>query len=295
MAWEAGLISVVVPYRNARGNLGECVDSLLSQDYPPDRYEVILVDDASADGGESVLGGYDGRVVKVMGSGKGSYDARNRGIAAAKGGILAFTDSDCVVDRGWLRSISEAFDSEGVVSAGGEIRAHNPTTSMEVFYEGVMSQKGALSQSFPYAITANFAVRRRTLEEVGLFDGGLRSGGDVDLSWRLQAAGYGITYLPDALVYHKNMKTGWRLFRRILFQSSYAPYVVGKNLKFLERRGRLPRVGVGHYRRIASNVGFILLGAPAADRHKVALETILLIARKIGLFWGSLRSGFMYI
>src|SRR5438128_822612 len=106
-------ISVIVPFHNAAKYLQRCIEALLSQSYPPEDYEVIMVDNNSTDGSLRIAQHFPH--VKVLGEEKpGAYAARNRGLAAATGALIAFTDADCVPEENWLGNIAVALQAPHV-------------------------------------------------------------------------------------------------------------------------------------------------------------------------------------
>ena len=284
-------VSVIVPFYNARKNIVECVESLLSQNYSEKSYEIILVDNASRDEGPSLLEKFKSRITLIKEERRGHSFARNRGISSAKGDIIAFVDSDCVASKDWLKHLVSSFGRANAAVVAGEVKAYKPKSDVEIFYEGLMSQKKNLSYEHPYAVTANLAFLRSVSHDVS-FDNRFSQTEDVDFCWRLLEKGYRIEYQPDALVYHKNVRTGWQLFKIIFMQSYHAPKVIKKNLKFLEREKRLPRVKAKSYQTLFRDVTGLLFSRKGKRK---ALEITFLIARKLGLICGSIRFGFFYI
>ena len=103
------LVSVVVPCRNEISHLQRCIQSLLDQEFEADDYEIIFVDNGSTEGSRELLESYPCITLLSDGS-PGSYHARNIGLEAARGDILAFTDSDCSVSPQWIRTIREGMN-----------------------------------------------------------------------------------------------------------------------------------------------------------------------------------------
>ena len=97
------LVSVIVPVFDDAERLASCLSALQAQTYPTDRYEVVVVDNGSREDLGAVVAGFQGfgfvREDRV-----GSYAARNKGIEASKGEVLAFTDADCLPDPGWIEA-----------------------------------------------------------------------------------------------------------------------------------------------------------------------------------------------
>jgi glycosyltransferase involved in cell wall biosynthesis len=100
-------ISVVVPVRNGEAMIGDCIESILACDYPGERHEVLVVDNASTDRTPEVVSEHPVRLLNEPQ--RGVSFARNRGIAESSGEILAFIDGDCLADPSWLRELARPF------------------------------------------------------------------------------------------------------------------------------------------------------------------------------------------
>jgi GT2 family glycosyltransferase len=185
---------------------------LASQTYGSDRFEVIVVNNDPGD--PCPDGVIRGQVQLIVESKKGSYAARNAGIRLARGEILAFTDSDCIPQPGWIEQAIKFFDLNPEVSRiGGAI---------ELFYAGAKPTAAELHETvfaFPQeryvreggAVTANMLAKRMVFESVGLFDDSLLSGGDTHWGKKAQASGYSIGYAADACVKHPARRTAREL------------------------------------------------------------------------------------
>jgi GT2 family glycosyltransferase len=286
-------VSVIVPFYNAREDIVECVESILNQDLREKSCEIILVDNASSDDGRALLEQFKDRITVITEKRKGHGFARNRGLSCARGEIIAFMDSDCVASQDWLEQLVDSLKRSGSAAVAGEIKAFRPHTDVEAFYEGLMSQKKNLSYDHPYAVTANLAVSRSVFKDVA-FDNMFSQTEDVDFCWRLQERGFRISYQPGALVYHKNIKTRGQLFKKVFQQGFYAPKVIKKNLAYLEREKKLPRVNPKSYIFLIRDC-ILLLFSGKGQRGKRDLEVVFRLARKLGLICGSIRFGFLYI
>ncbi|MBV9279479.1 MAG: glycosyltransferase [Chloroflexi bacterium] len=196
------LVSVVVPTRNRAGLLPDLLAALAIQTYPA--YEVVVVDDASDDRTPDLLAAWagPGRLALRLDTPAGSYAARNRGWRAARGGVITFTDDDCLPQPGWLAALaaalreSDAPGVQGVTLAGpGEITPF--THQIEQRRPGP-----------PYR-TCNIAYRRGVLERLGGFDDHLRW--YADNIFGLRARGLGpIAFAPEAVVNHPPRRREWR-------------------------------------------------------------------------------------
>jgi GT2 family glycosyltransferase len=297
-------ISVIVPFRNAKATLTECINALALQEYPKEKYELIFIDNNSNNESASIFQKYKG-IILLKETKIGSYSARNKGISAAKGGILAFTDSDCVPDKKWLKYLGLTYlndknkncdNSSKIDAVAGELISFEARTTVQKYYEKHLVQKNFLADDPPYAATANFSVRKSIALELGCFDASFKSCGDADFSWRLQAKGYKITYRPEAVVFHKHISTTREFIRKIFFQSSYAPKVLKNNLAFVEKNAKLRRICSWHYRELMKNLFLIVsFQKHGYDRNMLKLDTIFIAIRKLGLLYGSLKYLFFYI
>ncbi|HEX2028216.1 MAG TPA: glycosyltransferase [Nitriliruptorales bacterium] len=206
MTGRLPLVSVVIPVRDDPDGLRRCLRALAAQDYPPDRLEVLVVDNGSVASLEGVV--HQQPHVRLLAEpAGGSYAARNHGVAEAHGEVIAFTDADCRPDPGWLRAGVDAITDRrdvGLVAGRIEVvvadRARpTPVEAYELLHAFPQERYARLHH---FAATANAFTRRDVLREVGWFDPSLRSGGDKEWGARLRSVGYGIRYCPDALVRH---------------------------------------------------------------------------------------------
>ncbi|MBE9060674.1 glycosyltransferase family 2 protein [cf. Phormidesmis sp. LEGE 11477] len=212
-------VSVIVPIYNGEQDLPGLLDCLLSQTYLADRVEFLLVDNGSSDSTAQILStatarfAAKGLVLKVLSEThiQSAYAARNAGIRAATGEILAFTDADCYPHSCWLSELVQPFQDSEVGLVAGEISALPGNNWLETYAErkAFMSQHHTLNHAFcPYGQTANLGVRVRSLHKVGLFRPYLTTGGDADICWRIQKeGGWKIQAAPKALVQHRHRQT----------------------------------------------------------------------------------------
>jgi glycosyltransferase involved in cell wall biosynthesis len=210
------MISVVVPVRNGQRTIEPCLASILATEYPPYAREVIVVDNGSTDLTPALIERYPVRRLREAERGPGP--ARNRGILASRGEIIAFTDADCVVARTWLRELAATFDTDEVWAVAGEVAAYPPETPTQryVAMRRPWHQRAALLAERPYFVTMNVAFRRRTFDRVGLFDARFLTGQDQDFAWRYFASGLTVRYAPRALVLHQHRRNAWEFFRQQL-------------------------------------------------------------------------------
>jgi GT2 family glycosyltransferase len=195
-------VSVVVCSYNGGLTLTQCLESLLRLDYPD--YEVLVIDDGSTDHTPSLASRYP-QVRWLRQQNQGLSVARNVGLAAATGEIIAYTDADCFADADWLLHLVYHLQRCDAAGVGGPnlTPADGFVASCVAAAPGQPTQVLESDQVAEHVPGCNMAFRRETLLAVRGFDPAYRKAGDdVDLCWRLQQAGYWITFAPGAFVWH---------------------------------------------------------------------------------------------
>ncbi|MFO0810208.1 MAG: glycosyltransferase [Gemmataceae bacterium] len=207
-------VSVVVCTYNGGRTLDQCIKSLLALDYPD--YEVIVVDDGSEDDTRDILQRYP-QVQAIHQPNLGLSEARNVGLRAATGSIVAYTDSDCFADPHWLAQLVRPLLRCDAAAVGGP----NLTPDDGALAAAVAAAPGQpmhvleSDQVAEHIPGCNMAFRRDALLAVKGFDPVYRKAGDdVDVCWRLQQAGHWITFAPGAFVWHHRRQTPRAYFRQ---------------------------------------------------------------------------------
>jgi mycofactocin system glycosyltransferase len=203
-------VSIIVPVKNRSQEIASCLQSLAHLDYPSEKVEIIVVDDASDDHTPEVVGQFPVRLIALPQPKQASF-CRNLAAQDASGEILAFIDSDCLADPCWLRELIPAFKDVEMGAIGGMVDAYYEAKGLDR-YEKVKSSLKIGSwfrstheaDSFFYVPSCNLLVRRDLFLKVGGFEEDLHVGEDVDLCWRLRDEGYHIEYRPAGKVYHRH-------------------------------------------------------------------------------------------
>lgn len=246
-------VSVVVAVRDAAGVIGACLRSLVDLAYPKDRLEIIAVDNLSRDGTAGVVQTFAPRVILATEARRGAAAARNRGIAQARGEVVAFTDADCIVDRNWLAELVVGLRDPTVGIAGGRIRALRPCTRIAALGEEIHDHAMAMRAAPPYAITMNWASPKRVIEQVGGFDEAFLRGQDADLAFRIARAGYRMAYVEGAVVQHRMRATLRALLREGRLHGRAAAALRRAHAGYLSQfpgSQPYPRRILGHLRRL---------------------------------------------
>lgn len=196
-------VSIIVCSYNGAKTLDRCLESLKHLEYPD--YEVILVDDGSKDNTQEIAAKHSW-VVNIKQVNKGLSVARNVGAMAAKGEVIAYTDSDCMADPDWLYFMVGTLLSGDYAGVGGP----NISPPAENWIQACVSAApGGPSHVLLTDVVAehipgcNMAFYKWAFERVGGFDPEYRKAGDdVDFCWRLQQDGGVIAFSPSAIVWH---------------------------------------------------------------------------------------------
>jgi glycosyltransferase involved in cell wall biosynthesis len=196
-------VSVIIPHYNDLDALDICLSTLVRQNFPSEQMEIIVADNASPQGRASVeeVVGNRARLIHVKNRGAGP--ARNGGVAASTGQILAFIDADCSADPDWLAQGVAALTKYDIVGGRVDVsvKDDNRMTAAEAFervfafdIENYLSRKG-------FVVTANLFCHRAVFDAVGDFGVGVSE--DVDWCHRASACNFRIGYVPFALVSHR--------------------------------------------------------------------------------------------
>lgn len=196
-------ISVIVCTRNGAATLRECLVALGRQSHA--NHEVIVIDDGSTDATPEIARSF-AFVRYVRQEPSGLSVARNRGAREATGEILAFTDDDCIPDEDWLARLGAAYDDAAWVAAGGPNIPPPPRTEAEAVVAlapGAPTHVLISDEEAEHLPGCNFSVRKEALDAIGGFHEVFTTAGDdVDICWRLRAAGGRLRYVPGAMVWH---------------------------------------------------------------------------------------------
>ena len=199
------MVSAVICAYNAADTLDDCLTSLERLTYPD--YEIILVNDGSRDR-TSEIGHSHPRVRVIDIPNRGLSAARNVGLAAARGEIVAYTDADTRVDRDWLTFLVQPFLVSNVVGSGGPNVVppdDSPIAQCIARAPGGPTHVLLDDRTAEHVPGCNMAFRRDALLAIGGFNPiYLRAGDDVDVSWRLQGRGWTIGFASAALVWHRH-------------------------------------------------------------------------------------------
>lgn len=210
-------VSVIIPTYNDWERLELCLESLYNQSYHKERIELIVVNNSNFWPTKQKKNRSDFNVQFITEPKRGSYAARNRGLALASGELIAFTDSDCVPDRHWLAEGVACFMEDNALSLlAGDVRFFflgTRPTAIE-YLDSATNMNQEYYADLGFGATANLFVRNDVFKDIGFFDSTLRSGGDYEFGKRASKAGYRIKYSRAAYVLHPARSTLKELFEK---------------------------------------------------------------------------------
>jgi glycosyltransferase involved in cell wall biosynthesis len=241
-------ISVVIATHNRKDSLRRCLAAVVNQDY--DDFEVIVVDDGSTDGTWQMVDQEFSQVLCICQQPKrGPAFARNRGIRAASGDIIAFTDDDCVPPRSWLNSLAAGFlkhpelaGVSGFQEPPTELVQSNTIAMADQIMRRQRWGEWAMKEQFggyevPGFATNNVAYQRGVLLEVEGFDESFpaAAGEDADLKLRIVQNGGKLLYVPLQVDHYRpyTWRGQWDMYRRRGIGAYY----------FENRHGARPGIG----------------------------------------------------
>jgi GT2 family glycosyltransferase len=270
---EVPFVSIVVATRDRAGLLKDTINSLKAQSYPPNRYEIVIADDGSADGTHDLieqLSNLDDppALIALQTSGLGINAARNAGISASAGDPIVFVDDDVEAPPGWLSALVDGtrrYPDAGCLGGPIILRLEGKAPRLcgrEPLGETEL-MLGERDKETDFAWGANMALRRHALDLVGNFNESLPVYGD-ETEWqrRLHHAGGKVVYVADAMLWHRRTASDLRLsrlirnrFRRARNMAS-GPLSHSDNFSFTSAVRPIPRY-LGHALRHRCSAGLL--------------------------------------
>jgi glycosyltransferase involved in cell wall biosynthesis len=271
------LISVIVPARDAAATIARTLAALAAQELTGGGFEVIVVDDGSRDDTLALARGARGRTRVIAQEPRGPAAARNRGVAAAGGSLLAFCDADVVPAPGWLAAGASALADADLVQ--GRVLP-DPESQLGPFDRSlwITSQVGLWE-------TANLFVTRETFNAVGGFEEwiapsrGKALAEDVWFGYRALRAGARPAFCAHALAHHAVFARPWHAYVAERARLRYFPAMARRmpELRAAFFYGRLFLNGrTARFDLAAAGVGVAL-----ARRSPLALALALPYARAV--------------
>lgn len=209
------MLSAIICTYNRVDKLANCLDALRRTN-PPSlcEWELLVIDNNSSDRTKEVVDRFlkstNLPIRYVFEAEQGLSAARNRGLAEARGEVIAFTDDDCIVDANWLREIEAHFSRTNVDLVGGRAELYDKNDKpVSIRTSPVPARFTEPQHTFSMVMGCNMIFRRAVYDKIGAFDRSLGPGAknpivadDFDFIYRAFRAGFDIRYNPAILVYH---------------------------------------------------------------------------------------------
>ena len=235
-------VTVLVPCRNEARHIVECLDSLLAQDLPPDRLEVVVVDGMSDDGTRDRVREHaerNPRVRLVDNPARTTPVALNTGIRAARGQVIVRADAHVLYPKDYVRRLVQALEETGADNVGG-VLATIPAN------DGPVARAIAVAMAHPLGVgnsyfrigtreprwvdtIAFFCCRRELFDRVGFFDEDLLRAQDAEFNSRLRSRGGRILLVPDVVARYYARAT-FAQVARMFYQYGYFKPLMARKL-----------------------------------------------------------------
>lgn len=215
-------VSVVIPCRNEERFIGLCLESVLAGDYPPDRYEVLVVDGMSSDNTRNIVAKYirsAPRVVLIDNPRKVTPAALNIGITHAQGEIILRMDAHATYDKSYISRCVEALERYNADNVGGLVISRPRkvgrigdaivATFNHPFGAGAARYRTGTSKPVKVDTVFGGCYPRRVFDKVGLFNENLMRGQDIEFNLRLKQAGGCTILIPNAVAYYYMRSDLW--------------------------------------------------------------------------------------
>lgn len=268
-------LSIVVPIRNEEATIERLARSLLDQDYPHDRYEIVMADGGSTDRTLEILRAADpeGRVRVLENPGRTAPAALNVAIAATRGEIVTRVDGHSFVAPDYLSRVVAVMEETGAAVVGGPVRMEADTPFRRALVEALYAKIAV--GSVPYRTLTRRAeveslqtgsFRREVLDRVGPFDEALAVVEDLDMNTRIREAGFALLLDPSIRFWYLPRPSLAALWRQIYAVGLVKARILRKHPAIFKLKYVLPSAFVlaAGLAVLAAVAGFVFGSPPLA-------------------------------
>lgn len=220
-------VSLIIPCRNEEGFIGQCLDSIIANDYPRDLLEVLVVDGVSEDGTRGIVEGYAGKYAFIHpldNPKRTTPSALNIGIAHAKGEVIMRMDAHSTLNREYISRCVKVLHEDEADNVGGlwEIFPRRNTLVGKAIARSLSHLFGVGNAHYRIGDVKGptqvdtvpfFCCKKDLFHKVGLFNEDLERGQDMEFNLRLKKAGSRTLLVPDIVSYYyarSDMKSFWK-------------------------------------------------------------------------------------
>ena len=202
-------VSIIIPTYKDWDRLKICLNALNDQSYPYNKFEVVVINNDTNNLPPYKINNLNVKLINEKTI--GSYAARNAGIKIAKGDIFAFTDSDCIPSKNWLREgIKKIISTNQNSIVAGSInifpKINNNPNIFELFSMNFELNQFLYVKNKRFA-SANVFIKREVIENLGNFNSSIKSGADFELASRAEKKNILILYCKESMVLHPARST----------------------------------------------------------------------------------------
>lgn len=243
-------ISICILTHNSGHTIKECLESIQKIDYP--NFEIIIIDDNSQDETKKIVKETRKIGAKLIEINKKTKIGKLRNIAVqnSSGEFIAFTDSDCAVEKNWLKELLKGFSSKEIAGVGGSNLTPNNNSKFQKavgeFYE-FFSFLGADYVKNSQNITetrhnpsCNAMYKKNILLELNGFNESIESNEDPELDARIRKKGYKLMFNPKAIVFHHRKKNLSQFFAQAQWFGKGRIQAIKKNASMIQWFRLLP-------------------------------------------------------
>lgn len=210
-------VSIMIPTYNRKSVLVEALLSLNKIDYPKNLFEVVVINDGSTDGTQEVVETIREKLhydFKFFNEKRGGIShAKNVAIKKSRGEIIVSTDDDCLFEKTWIKKLIAPLNNPQFGAVGGPDRAIRNENilakSIDFAFSSFIGSGGIhgrflkVKLGHVYPPGCNMAFRREVVKKIGFFDENLAPGEDTDYNHRIEKAGFKLSHVPSAFVWHR--------------------------------------------------------------------------------------------
>ena len=226
-------ISLIICTKNRAISLNRCLQSINQQEIIEASGELIIVNNGSTDNTDEILREFKNKSLfslKIINEAKqGLGRARNAGILAAEGKIIAFTDDDCYPAAGYFKNVISAFATGEFYYCGGRILLYDKTDSTYGCNYSLTREIIAPYSFIPAGIIqgANMVIDRKLVDEIGVFDPMFGAGTsfrceDIDYCAKASMSGFVGAHVPELVVYHHHGRKPGKDIQKLQWDNDYA-------------------------------------------------------------------------
>jgi glycosyltransferase involved in cell wall biosynthesis len=239
-----------------------CVESLSKQSVDKYIYEIIVVENGANGKFKDIKNVSKKTNIRYYYiPDKNRSRARDIGLSRSMGDIIAFTDSDCVIDKDWIKQIIRFFDdpkNREIGGMGGIIKKYKPNTLTEIKGKNLAWGQRKLQYlqicKLPYVVFANAAFRKKILLKTTSFDSELLSGNDVDICWKIGFLGFKLKINNKAIIYHHNRDNIKKYFKVYFRYATYQALLFKKYRKLINKKWMINTYPFILFKKVFKNI-----------------------------------------